>query len=183
MRDTKSNLQTGKASYSQDTRVRRYLFPSSNEGLTLIELLVVIVIVGILAAISFPALTNQIGKSRETEATTQLGTIARAQQAYHYEKGSFAGSLDLLAINGSFNSKYYNYPVPVLILFPGGSAVKHRAEPIQPIKDRIRNYATGVYFDTGVYEIILCQGNEIGDTVDAPNDRSGVCSNGGNQIE
>ena len=179
MSNTKTNLQTGQASGLRKAQFCQYLFPSSNEGLTLIELLVVLIITGILAAISFPAFTNQIGKSRETEATNQLGTISRAQQAYHFERQTFASTLDLLTLNSSFNAQYYNYPDPVLI----ADGVKHRAEPIQPIENRMRNYASGIYFDAGTYEIIICQGRDIGENVDAPDASGDPCTNGGNQLE
>ena len=80
---------------------QRYLSPQQQEkAFTLIELIVVIIILGILAAIAFPNLINQIGKARETEAKNQLGSLLRAQQAFHLEKKVFADSLDKLSLTG-----------------------------------------------------------------------------------
>jgi type IV pilus assembly protein PilA len=157
------------------------LLQQGDKGFTLIELLVVTIIVGILAAISIPNFINQIGKARETEAKNQLGTMARAQEAYHFEKGQFADSLDKLALTGSFTSKYYDYLAPVTTT-DFASQVKHEATAKFPLQDRVRDYAAGVYFGGGLYSIIICQSDAIPGAVDAPDTPADSCS-GGIQIE
>lgn len=153
---------------------------SSNEGFTLVELLVVIIILGVLTVFSLPAFLRQIGKARETDAKTNLGAIARSQQAYHFEKGTFANTSALLNINGAFSSSYYNFSDPTIA---NGIIVKHQAIAINPSTDATRNYAVGVYFTSGLYTMFLCQAKEISDPVDAPDTDNGSCSNNGVQIK
>jgi type IV pilus assembly protein PilA len=81
----------------------------NNEGFTLIELLVVIIIVGVLAAIALPSFLNQIGKARGSEATSNLGTIARSQQAYRYQNTQMADQLSLL--DARISGKFYTYAI------------------------------------------------------------------------
>jgi type IV pilus assembly protein PilA len=149
------------------------------EGFTLIELLVVIIIMGILTTVALPAFLRQIGKARETDAKINLGAIARSQQAYHFEKSTFANSNNVLTINGAFSSSYYNFSEPTIA---NDLIVKHEAITIDPSKNGTRNYAVGVYFNNGLYTTFLCQGKEIGDTVEAPDTDNGVCGNNGIQV-
>ena len=146
------------------------------EGFTLLELLIVVIIVGILSAIALPNLINQVGKGRETEAKTQLGSIARAQQAYHFEQQVFAATLDALTLTGSFVPQYYDYPEPIA---PApGVRVEHKANAVAGDVDRTRNYAVAIYFTTGRYQIIICQGEEVGALPTAPNDPDMDCVDG-----
>jgi len=159
------------------------LLLSEQQGFTLIELLVVVIIIGILAAVATPALISNIGKARETEATNSLGTISRSQQAYHFERQTFADTIVKLNSNVSVNSAYYNFPDPSVAT---NILVQHQAIPSDTNnKFIVKNYASGVYFDTtsGNFNIILCQGNGINQLVDAPSSVSGNCSNGGRKIK
>ena len=151
-----------------------------NTGFTLIELLVVIIIVGILSAVGLPNFLGQIGKARETEAKNQLGSLARSQQAYHFEKQVFADTLNKLTINGSFGSQYYNFTDPTTA---NSDLVKHQAIALDPTTFQIRNYATGIYYNGGFFEISLCQGKGISKLVDVANTPEGACTNGGLKIK
>lgn len=153
----------------------------SDKGFTLIELLVVILMIGILTAISLPAFIRQIGKSRETDAKISLGSIVRAQQAYHFEKGKFASTNDLLAINGTFNSSYYSFSEPASADF--NVLAKHQAVANDPFAQGIRNYGAAVYFNSGLFTTFMCQGKEIGEAVEAPDTDSGICSNNGVSVK
>ena len=77
------------AKYLQTLRNKK-----GNKGFTLIELLVVVIIIGVLAAVALPNLLAQVGKARETEGKTGVGTITRAQQTRHFETGDLKRCTD-----------------------------------------------------------------------------------------
>jgi type IV pilus assembly protein PilA len=87
------------------------LRPDNSRGFTLIELMVVIVIIGILAAIAYPAFLNQARRAQQTEALTYVGSINRAQQAYRLDKSKFADTIEELGIGLRGKTPLYEYTV------------------------------------------------------------------------
>lgn len=164
------------------TKLLKILFRSKtgqDEGFTLIELLVTTIIIGILAAVSIPIFTSQVGKSRESELLTLMGSMARSQQAYHYVYGEFALTLNQLqADSGPISSKYYD----VDNITGDQNKVKIKAIPFNATKDAVRNYAIGVYFENGAYYRSTCQGSNIGDDVEVGDLYSDPCTNNGTKI-
>jgi type IV pilus assembly protein PilE len=66
-------------------------------GFTLIELMVTVAIVGILAAIAYPAYTTYLIKSNRSAAQAHLMALAQAEGQYMADSRTFADSLDALA--------------------------------------------------------------------------------------
>lgn len=82
----------------------------SNKGFTLIELMVVIVIMGVLAVLAIPKLTDVITKAKIGEIPIVLGSWEHAQMAYIAEKGECAAAITNLAFEDpNTSSKWFGY--------------------------------------------------------------------------
>jgi type IV pilus assembly protein PilE len=64
-------------------------------GFTLIELMVTIAIVGILAAIAYPAYTSYLIKSNRAAAETHLIALAQAESQYMADSRSYTDQLGI----------------------------------------------------------------------------------------
>ncbi|MCB0326266.1 MAG: prepilin-type N-terminal cleavage/methylation domain-containing protein [Bdellovibrionales bacterium] len=58
------------------------------KGFTLIELMVVVVIIGILAAVAIPAISEFQRKAKSSEASSNLGAIKRSETVYFKGSGT-----------------------------------------------------------------------------------------------
>lgn len=66
---------------------------NKNSGFTLIELIIVVLIVGILAAVSFPAYKDYIRQARRTEAQGVLEGLAQAMQRHFTQNTTYASAI------------------------------------------------------------------------------------------
>lgn len=153
------------------------------KGFTLIELLIVVIIIGMLAGVAMPNYLRQVSKARESSTKLILGTISRAQQAYHWEHREFAEEINQLGID--FNSDYHSFPKALVI---SNHTVKHKAIVLNPFEDSVRNYALGVYYENGAYGIAICEsknpgGSPVGGTVYVSSKASDPCMNNGTKIK
>ncbi len=73
----------------------------ARRGFTLIELLIVVVIIGIIAAIAVPKFQSTKGKANAAAMKADLRNLAAAQEAYFYEKSSYALDRTLLKMETS----------------------------------------------------------------------------------
>lgn len=72
-------------------------------GFTLIELMVVVAIVGILAAIAYPAYTNSVIKGKRAEGRTALLSLMQQEERYFTQNNSYLafGNLSATATDAS----------------------------------------------------------------------------------
>lgn len=67
--------------------------PSGSRGFTLIELLVALVLVGILAAIAAPMVSQSVGKGEEAALRENLFVIRKALDGYYADHGRYPEKL------------------------------------------------------------------------------------------
>lgn len=81
----------------------------SQRGFTLIEVMIVVVILGILAAIAYPAYRDYTAKSRRSEAKRALLDVAALQEKFYTRNLRYAASLQALGYAAPFNTDENNY--------------------------------------------------------------------------
>ena len=62
-------------------------------GITLMELMIVVVIIGILAALSYPNYREFVARAKRTEARAALLKIATNQEKYYLQNNTFTSDL------------------------------------------------------------------------------------------
>jgi type IV pilus assembly protein PilE len=80
---------------------------STKLGMTLIELMVVVVIIGVLATLTFPSFSKQILAARRGDGVTCLLRLKLQQEAFRIENISYAKTAQLSLPN----SEYYSFTV------------------------------------------------------------------------
>ena len=73
------------------SRARMRAGPARSRGFTLIEVMMTVVIIGILAAIAYPAYQDQVRKGRRADAMAQLLTLAQAYERFYTSNNTYAG--------------------------------------------------------------------------------------------
>lgn len=69
---------------------------TGSRGFTLIELLVALLLVGIMAAIAAPMVTQSVGKGKEAALRENLFVIRKALDGYYADHGVYPGTLSEL---------------------------------------------------------------------------------------
>jgi type II secretory pathway pseudopilin PulG len=96
-------------------------------------------IMGILVTIIIPSLLNVSGTNRNSEAKATLGTVNRAQQAYHLANGSFSNSIEKL--DEKLGPKFFAYQV---VLNAPKLSVFTTATPVDPTQ-KLKSYVGFVF--------------------------------------
>ncbi len=149
--------------------LKHTLLPNSDSsGFTLIELLVVVIILGILAAVAVPNFLNQVGKSREVEIQNTLGTINRAQQAYHFERQVFVqGANDTESLE-RLGVSIDNIYIDAYNIVDNGNSATTSLVNNQFSLDGTRAYSGGMFFNAGIYQGTSCRSVNVLSSIPAP---------------
>jgi type IV pilus assembly protein PilE len=104
----------------------------NQKGFTLIELMIVVAILGILAAIAYPAYQRQIQKSRRAECETVLLSITGMLERQYAANGAYPGALPANSpttcpLDGGSTTFYSINYAPA----GGGFTLTAKAEPAQ----------------------------------------------------
>ncbi|SIO20693.1 general secretion pathway protein G [Parasphingorhabdus marina DSM 22363] len=66
--------------------------PPKRNGFTLMEMLVVLVVIGLIAAVAIPQITNLLGSAKTKAAKVQLDTLSASLRHYELDTGAFPTS-------------------------------------------------------------------------------------------
>ena len=75
-------------------------------GFTLIELMIVVAVIAILAAVAYPAFTDQLRKSRRADAMTSLEDLRLEQEKWRANNPAYGGLADVWTGNDSAKGHY-----------------------------------------------------------------------------
>lgn len=128
-----------------------------SQGFTIIELLIVVIIIGILGAMSIPAMLSQAAKARQSEAKSFIGSINRAQQAYMVETLRFAESIERLNILAGGRTQHYSYSFE--ITSTQGSV---KAFPLIDHSGKAYTGATTLFINEAALKTIICESPQLG---------------------
>ena len=145
----------------------KLVLKNSNKGFTILELMIVIIILGILAAISFPQLLGMVAKARETEVQSQIANLVRAQNAYFLEHGKFAKISNTQMRNNehgldvAINNDKYNIRT-TLASNEEYTGVRVKATALNDYRDSLKNYTAGLHYSGGIFASPVCQTHDPG---------------------
>ncbi len=101
-------------------------------GFTLIELMVVVLVIAILTVIAVPSYTNQVRKSRRTEAKSMLLDLSAREERYMATNGVYstaAADLGLSAYPQLTTTGYYSIAAPTVTAASTSSATAAATPP------------------------------------------------------
>ena len=84
-------------------------------GMTLIELLTVVVIVGILASISYPAFTEQAAKGRRAAARALMYEVLQHEERFYTENNTYTVNLAALGLPDPLETEQSTHSIALAV--------------------------------------------------------------------
>jgi type IV pilus assembly protein PilE len=78
-----------------------------NRGFTLMELMIVVAIIGLLAAVGYPAYTNAVKKGQRADAIDSLLTLASSMEEYYMVNDTYKNATIANTIGSATSSEGY----------------------------------------------------------------------------
>ena len=94
-------MRNGIVISADNSAMRRSSQNQQSRGFTLIELLITVAVVGVLAAITYPAYQDQVRKSRRSAAQGILLQIANREQQLYLDARQYVAAADTAALASS----------------------------------------------------------------------------------
>lgn len=82
------------------------------KGFSLIELMIVVAVIGILAAVAYPAYQDYVIRSKRADAMNALASVRIAQEKYRANNTSFTTNLSSLSIASDSPDGYWTISIP-----------------------------------------------------------------------
>ncbi|TVQ46105.1 MAG: hypothetical protein EA365_06380 [Gloeocapsa sp. DLM2.Bin57] len=101
-----------------------------------------------------------VDQTREAEGKNAVATINRSQQAYHFERQTFATDINQLGVVIPDNP-YYSQPIIA-------STDNLATVIVNAQQDDLRSFSGAITYNEGTYNQIICQSDNSGTTINAP---------------
>jgi len=88
------------------------------KGFTLIELMIVVAVIGILAAVAYPAYQDYVIRSKRGDAMNALAAVRIAQEKYRANNAAFTNSLSELGLSSSSPDGYWTIELVSTATYP-----------------------------------------------------------------
>ena len=82
------------------------------KGFSLIELMIVVAVIGILAAVAYPAYQDYVIRSKRGDAMNALAAVRIAQEKYRANSTAFTSSLSDLGLSSDSPDEYWTISIP-----------------------------------------------------------------------
>jgi len=82
------------------------------KGFSLIELMIVVAVIGILAAVAYPAYQDYVIRSKRGDAMNALAAVRIAQEKYRSNSTAFTSSLGDLGLSTDSPDGYWTISIP-----------------------------------------------------------------------
>ena len=100
-----------------------------SRGITLLELMVVVVIIGILAAVSYPSYRDFAARAKRNEAKAALLQVATNQERFYLNNNTYTNDMTNLGfpVSNNFKTETESY---VISIAAGANAISYTANAV-----------------------------------------------------